>query len=203
MADTQDNWRAPRLFVADADRRDLVVWLQQYGLTRHPLILLQPGNKRTLKRGRRGQLGDDKFWPVERWADLIRGVLARDADLRVVLCGVPAEHRVLRTIAHAAACERVVEAATQLPLRRLLALQERASAMISVDTGPAHTAAALGCPLIVLYGAANPVQWLPRSPTGSAVIALGGPPQRSRVAQIALDEVIAAWDRLPLRPLPA
>lgn len=74
--------------------------------------------------------------------------------------------------------------------------------MISVDTGPAHAAAAMGCPLIVLYGAHSPAQWLPRSPSGSAVIGLGGPPQRHRVSEIALEEVLAAWDRLPLR-LPA
>ncbi|MER3546856.1 MAG: hypothetical protein C4338_04305, partial [Rhodanobacteraceae bacterium] len=90
----------------------------------------------------------------------------------------------------------------ELPLRRLLALCERASAMISVDTGPAHAAAAMDCPLIVLYGAAQPAQWLPRSPGSSPVIALGGPPQRTRVAQIEVDEVLAAWAKLPLRSCP-
>jgi len=71
--------------------------------------------------------------------------------------------------------------------------------MISIDTGPAQAAAALGCPLIVLYGAQPPSLWLPRSPIGSAVVALGGLPQRNRVDLISLDEVIAAWQGLPLR----
>jgi heptosyltransferase-2/heptosyltransferase-3 len=53
--------------------------------------------------------------------------------------------------------------------------------------------------LIVLYGAQPPSLWLPRSPTGSAVVALGGLPQRNRVDQIAPGEVIAAWQTLPLR----
>jgi heptosyltransferase-2/heptosyltransferase-3 len=71
--------------------------------------------------------------------------------------------------------------------------------MVSIDTGPAQAAAALGCPLIVLYGAQPPSLWLPRSPTGSMVMALGGLPQRNRVEQIRLDEVIAALQRLRFR----
>ena len=39
----------------------------------------------------------------------------------------------------------------ELPLPRLLALQERAHSMISVNTGPAHSAAAMGCPLVVMF----------------------------------------------------
>ena len=201
MSEARESGRAPRLYVSDIDRADLDQWLRKYGLLDKPLVLLQPGNKRTLKRGRAGQLGDEKAWPNERWVGLIHAVLARDPQIHVVLCGVPAEGKVLRAIARAANSDRVTEASQELPLRRLMALCECASAMISVDTGPAHAAAALGCPLIVLYGAASPAQWLPRSPVGSAVVALGGPPQRTHVAQIGLDEVLAAWAKLPLRAL--
>jgi len=88
-------------------------------------------------------------------------------------------------------------------LCRLLALLEVAQAMVSVDTGPAHMAAALGCPLIVLYGDASPANWLPRSPVGSDVQALGGPPVSSRVSDISLDAVLAAWDRLTPRKVGA
>ena len=199
MERIQENSRAPRLFVNDSDRADLDAWLHRHDLNDGPLVLLQPGNKRTLKRGRAGQLGDDKAWPGERWVELVRQLLARDPALHIILCGVPAERAVLRAIASAVDSDRVIEASSELPLRRLLALLERASGMISVDTGPAHAAAAMGCPLIVLYGASSPLQWLPRSPSGSAVVGLGGPPLRSRVAEISLDEVLAAWDALPLR----
>lgn len=83
-----------------------------------------------------------------------------------------------------------------------MALAEIADGMLSVDTGPAHVAAAMGCPLVVLFGAQPLSLWLPRSPTGSAVIALGGPPQRSRVGEISPHEVIAALRGLPPRDLP-
>jgi heptosyltransferase-2/heptosyltransferase-3 len=190
---------APCLAVNHADRTDLNAWLRAHGCEDAPLVLLQPGNKRTLKRGRVGQIGDSKQWPLANWAALIDAVLERRPDARIVLCGTPPEAPLLRAIAAAAHSDRVLTAADGPTLRRLLALCERAVAMISVDTGPAQAAAALGCPLIVLYGSALPSLWLPRSPTGSAIIALGGLPERNRVDQIAPDEVIAAWQSLPLR----
>lgn len=194
-----DALHAPCLIVQDADRIDLHAWLRVRGFDDAPLVLLQPGNKRTLKRGRAGQLGDDKQWPLENWVGLIHALLERDPALKIILCGAPPEAALLRTIATTAASARVLAAGDELPLRRLLALCEHATAMISIDTGPAQAAAALGCPLIVLYGAQPPSLWLPRSPSGSAVVALGGLPQRNRVDQIPLDEVLAAWRALPLR----
>ncbi len=53
-----------------------------------PLVLIQAGNKRTLKRGRRVGTSDAKYWPPQRWGALARGVLealparARVADRR-------------------------------------------------------------------------------------------------------------------------
>ncbi|HEX5352565.1 MAG TPA: glycosyltransferase family 9 protein [Rhodanobacteraceae bacterium] len=190
---------APCLYVSHADRLDLHAWLRARGFDDAALVLVQPGNKRTLKRGRAGQLGDDKQWPMVRWVGLIHAVLARRPDAKVVLCGAPPEAALLERIAEAANSKRVLAAGNELPLRRLLALAEHAAAMISIDTGPAQAAAALGCPSIVLYGAQPPSLWLPRSPTGSPVIALGGLPLRDRVDLISLDEVLAAWQALPLR----
>jgi heptosyltransferase-2/heptosyltransferase-3 len=194
-----DRWLAPRLFVADADRADCARWLQTRGFHGHPVILLQPGNKRTLKRGRLGQFGNDKAWPVARWAALAATLSQQTPDARVLLCGAPPEAALLSEIQVQANSAAVHVAAEDLPLRRLLALCEVAQAMVSVDTGPAHIAAALGCPLIVLYGDAPPRNWLPRSASGSEVIPLGGPPVSERVDAIALDDVLAVWNRLTLR----
>jgi len=198
-ADVRQAPKAPCLVVQSADRADLLAWLRAHAFDDAPLLLLQPGNKRTLKRGRAGQLGDDKQWPLANWIGLIRAVLALKPELRIILCGAPPEAALLRRIASGAGSERVLAAGDELPLRRLLALCEHATAMISIDTGPAQAAAALGCPLVVLYGAQSPTRWLPRSATGSPVIALGGLPERNRVDRITLDEVTAAWQALSSR----
>lgn len=194
-----DTPHAPSLVVGDADRADLHAWLRARGFDDAPLVLLQPGNKRTLKRGRAGQLGDDKRWPLENWIGLITHLLDDPEGYRVVLCGAPPEAAMLRGIAASVSSERVLAAGDELPLRRLLALCAHAAMMVSIDTGPAQAAAALGCPLVVLYGAQPPSLWLPRSPGDSAVIALGGLPQRRRVDEIALAEVLAAVSRLEPR----
>ena len=100
----------------------------------------------------------------------------------------------LEEIQRAATLAQLVVA--ELPLRRLLALCACAHSMISIDTGPAHAAAAMGLPLVVMYGAEAPRRWLPRSPTGSPVVAVGGPPRATRVDQIAVDEVFNAWQSM-------
>ena len=112
-------------------------------------------------------------------------------DAAVVLCGAPQEGALLHEIQFAAGTPAVV--AAELGLRQLLAMSESAHSMISVDTGPAHAAAALGLPLVVMFGAESQRVWLPRSPSGSAVLGIGGPPVSSRVDQISVQEVVKAW----------
>ena len=68
--------------------------------------------------------------------------------------------------------------------------------MISVDTGPAHAAAALGAPVVVLFGGASQSVWLPRGGSGRSIIGLGGRPERNHVAAISVQEVVDAWDTL-------
>lgn len=191
---------APGLALCDADRSDRDAWLHARGWRGEPLWLLQPANKRSVRRsGPRAAADDDKAWPRQCWVTVLRALHADLPDARFVLCGAPKEFSLLQAIAEGAGVAGVDIAARELPLRRLMALAEIACGMLSVDTGPAHVAAALGCPLVVLFGAQSPQVWCPRSPTGSAVIALGGPPQRARVAQITVEEVIAALRGLPLR----
>ena len=184
---------APRLRVSDAERAALDAWLAGQGWAARPLVLVQPGNYRSMRRRRDAAAVDmdSKAWPAERWVSLLHQVHAAVPDALLLLCGAPQEGRMLQELAAEAAMPQVKVA--ELPLRRLLALCELAHSMISVDTGPAHAAAALGVPLVVMYGAELPRQWLPRSPCGSPVVAVGGPPRSGRVDQIAVDEVFSAW----------
>ena len=183
---------APLLTVSAAARAECAAWLERQGWGERTLILVQPGNRRTM-RGRRLRVSaaDDKAWPLERWAALLHRIHARLPQAVIVLCGAPRESLLLEWIAAAAQLPAV--AAVELPLPRLLALCARAHSMISVDTGPAHAAAALGLPLVVLFGAHSQQQWLPRSPTGSPVSGVGGPPQSNRLDQISVEAVFAAW----------
>jgi ADP-heptose:LPS heptosyltransferase len=188
--------------VSAAARADCAAWIEAQGLTGRPLVLVQPGNRRTMRGGRlRISSEDDKAWPIERWAELLRQVHRQMPQAGIVLCGAPRESLLLSWITAAAQLPAVL--AAELPLPRLLALCERAHSMISVDTGPAHAAAALSLPLVVLFGAHSQAEWLPRSPSGSAVVGVGGPPHSSRLDQISVPTVLEAWRGLELRPTTA
>jgi ADP-heptose:LPS heptosyltransferase len=183
---------APRLYVMEADVAELTAWLQSRGWDGRLRILIQPGNFRSMSaRREQWRENDDKAWPLAKWARLLHLVHAAMPEALIILCGAPAEAPMLKLIEVATALPQVVVA--QLPLRRLLALCQAADSMISIDTGPAHAAAALGLPLVVMYGAENPRLWLPRSPSGSPVLAIGGPPLSRSVAEISAAEVFNTW----------
>ena len=184
---------SPRLRVLDVERAERDRWLRARGFRGEPLVVVQPGNHRTMGRRRlrnwRGR--DDKLWPVERWVRLLHKLHARLPDARLILRGAAAEMPLLESIRAAAGLTCVTSAGTEL--RPLFALCEVAHSMISVDSGPAHSAAALGAPLVVLYGTQSSQVWLPRSSNGSPVLGLGGPPQFERAEQISVDAVFDAW----------
>lgn len=190
----------PEFVVSARARADCDQWLLAHGLAGHPLVLLQPANKRTLRwNGVRKADHDDKSWPAEHWARVVAAIRASLPDARVLLCGSAAERGFLDDLRTTIAQPGVEVVAGQLPLSRLRALLTVAHSMISVDTGPAHLAAAMGCPLVVMFGSVAPSHWQPRSRAPDAVRVLGGPPRSTRVDAIAPEQVIEAWLALPLR----
>jgi ADP-heptose:LPS heptosyltransferase len=192
--------RAPRpqLHLLPDELTTARAWLAQHAGGARQVILVQPGNYRTLS-SRRDELRDrdDKAWPLENWVTLLLRVAEAQPEAVVLVCGAPQESAMIAQIVSAARHERVVSAA--LPLRPFLALCRLAHSMISIDTGPAHAAAALGVPLTVMYGAESPKKWLPVSGEGSPVLAVGGPP-RSRVAALSVDEVFQRWQETLYSP---
>jgi ADP-heptose:LPS heptosyltransferase len=196
---------APRLEITPAERAECEAWLAAKGWLGRPLVLVQPGNQRTMKSSTRARISpdDDKAWPMDRWAALLAHVRQRMAGAVILLVGAPQEAGFLEAVRGAADPSSVGIAL--LPLRRLFALCAVSHSMISVDTGPAHAAAAVGLPLVVLFGASPPRLWQPRSAAASPVIAVGGAPVASRVDEIAEPVVFEAWcgllERLRAEPV--
>jgi heptosyltransferase-2/heptosyltransferase-3 len=184
----------PRLYVLDSERAERDAWLKSKGWLGRELIVVQPGNHRSMgpRRERWRRLNtDDKWWPLERWAELLQRIQAARPQALLVLRGSQEEVPMLEEIRAVTGLDGVAVVGTTL--RELYALCQGASSVVSVDTGPAHAAAALSVPLVVLYGAESPRYWLPRSPSGSPVVGVGGPPVSNRADQVSVDTVFEAW----------
>lgn len=191
----------PELLVSEKERAECHRWLVDREWLGQPLVLLQPANKRTVRwNGVRAASDDDKQWPIAHWAKVAAAIHVQLPHARILLCGSQAEADYLESIRKAMVQPGVEVIAKDLPLTRLKALLAVAHSMISVDTGPAHMAAAMGCPLVVMFGSVSPAHWTPRGGAPDAVHVLGGPPH-NRVDAITPEAVIDAWHALPARKL--
>jgi len=188
------------LQVGEQQRIDLDAWLRARGLSATPLILIQIGNKRTMRRGLRRLAVNNKYWPNERWAEVLRQVRVQHPEHAIVLLGTGPEYALNQEVAVLANIARLHNAADDLPIPRLVALLARAAGLITVDSGPAHAAAAVGCPLVVLFGKALPSLYRPWGTAGAEVKVLCGQVAgEPDMLGIEAHSVIAAWSSLKLR----
>jgi ADP-heptose:LPS heptosyltransferase len=194
---------APGAYLAVSARQqaDLDAWLEARGLDDAPLVLVQGGNKRTMRRGLRRLAVNHKYWPNERWAAVMLYLRARCPGHRIVLLGTGPEYALNQELIAAARIPDVCNAADDLPIPRLIALLSRARGLVTVDSGPAHAAAAVGCPLVVLFGRASPALYRPWGAQGADVKVLTGCIDgEPSMLGISAAQVMEAWSTLELRP---
>jgi ADP-heptose:LPS heptosyltransferase len=188
------------LEVTDTQRLALEAWLRQRNLADRPLILVQIGNKRTMRRGLRRLAHNSKYWPNERWAEVLRYLRERHRHHAIVLLGTGPEHQLNQELAALVKIADLHNAADDLPIPRLVALLQRADGLITVDSGPAHAAAAVGCPQVVLFGKALPSLYRPWGTAGADVRVLCGRIDgEPNMLGIETGSVTAAWSTLKLR----
>lgn len=183
----RDAW--PELGVSAAQLDDLHNWRVARGFNAAAPILVQPGNKRTMRRGPRQRASNAKYWPEERWAEVLRGLRALHPAHPILLLGVPQEAALNDEILQQAAIANAHNVAHELPVPRLVALCAAALGMVSVDTGPAHVAGAVNCPVVVLFGRADPAVYAPRS-------ALQKVRWLQPLPQLLPENVLSQWQRL-------
>jgi heptosyltransferase-1 len=87
----------------------------------------------------------EKQWPAERFRELVRWA----GDRAVAVWG-PGEEELARATG--------ARTAPRTNLRQLAGLLRDASVVVGGDTGPLHLAAALGTPVVGLYGPTNPAR---------------------------------------------
>jgi ADP-heptose:LPS heptosyltransferase len=129
-----------------------------------------------------------KQWHLDRFAAVARQLgSARDAT--VVLTGAPGDRPLVDALLTDLGQMRVVDAAGQADLPTLAALLSQLDVFVTGDTGPMHLAAAVGTPIVALFGPSQPARYgplasvqrvvrvdLPCSPCGQVRL----PPDRCR-----------------------
>ncbi len=113
-----------------------------------PLILLHPTARYV-----------DKAWPLERFSAIADWF--GEQGFSVGLIGSQRETQIGQQIVNLSKHKPInLMGKTRLP--QLTALMKRSRLLIGNDGGPMHIAAAVGCPVLGLFGPTNPAVWGPR-----------------------------------------
>lgn len=100
-----------------------------------------------------------KAWPPDRFAAL--GDAFHERGFQVALVGSP-EERPIGTEILQTAKRPMISLIGNTRLLELAALMTRCRLFVGNDAGPMHMAAAVGCPVVALFGPSNPAVWAPR-----------------------------------------
>lgn len=131
---------SPRLWVSPDTRVAVVQRLTSLGISPHqPYIVVHPFGSTARQ-----------WWPVDRVAGLARFAAGR--GYRTVLVGGKESRGVVAPELR----EDGIDARGLLEIQELLAVVERASAVVTTDSGPFHVAGALGVRAVGLFRASRP-----------------------------------------------
>ncbi len=131
---------------AEADVAEL---LSVHGLSQSDFIHIHPASRWQFK-----------CWPAERTAQLIDAL--QQAGERVVLTAAPtADESALIAAVLSKTRSAPLNLAGKLSLKSLAALSRRARLFIGVDSAPMHIAAAMGTPVVALFGPSGELEWGP------------------------------------------
>lgn len=156
--------------------------------------------------GRYLVLNPGAAWPNKRWPAERFGALAsrlRDATgLRALVTWGPSERALAESVA--AASDGAAELAPPTAIADLSVLMRDAALVVSGDTGPLHIAAAMGTPLVGLYGPTWPERNGPWHPADRVISRAGGCVCHHKrqclrgapcINEIDIEEVVAASEQ--------
>jgi len=139
-----------KLAVAEEERAAMSARLASLGIEQGaPFVAVNPG----------ATYGSAKRWYPDRFA-AVADVLSGEWGAGVVIVGSTAEARLAGEI-EAAMRRPPVNLAGKTTVRELMALLSLSSFLVTNDSGPMHIGAALGVPLVAIFG---PTDWRRTSP---------------------------------------
>lgn len=174
--------------VAPAERARADALWSALGLDDKDVLALAPGGGRNP-----GMTLQAKHWAPERYAALAAR-LYHERGLIPLLTGDVHDHDATDHVAHLLhrADIPVADATGFTTIGDLAALYGRCTVFVGADSGPTHLAAAMGIPVIAVFGPTDPAVYAPYSPLA---VALRGPSGVS-TDEVSVDRVAAAASSL-------
>lgn len=136
------------LYTGLEEERRVTLLIESFSLGECIPVIVHPGARYRSKE-----------WPAERWSMLIDRIQG-DLGYPVVITGGNKEKEVIRSITFRMKTP-VRSLAGQTSVLELAALFRKAALFIGSDSGPMHIAAAVGTPVIALFGPTDPLVWGP------------------------------------------
>lgn len=134
--------------ISAEDRAWAAEWIREQGLDDTCLIGMHPGAGAAVSL--KHWQGDHKRWPKERFAEVARRLIS-DRNCTVLLTGGPEEEPLKEEVRQASGVPANVRAVSAT-LPRTAALLSHCALMISNDSGLMHVAAAVGIPVLAIFG---------------------------------------------------
>jgi len=132
--------------ISDVERCKVEELMRSHGLSSKSFVVLAPATRWA-----------HKHWINERWAKLAEVVYER-WHMSSVLIGSEGDLSLLKYIANRCASP-IHMFAGLVSLRECAYLVGQASALIGVDSFPAHVGYAMGIPTLILYGPTSSLKW--------------------------------------------
>ncbi len=104
-----------------------------------------------------------KQWDLERFTD-VADRLITGAGATVVLTGSTADRPLVEIVQRRLSPARVIDLAGEANLLAVAAIFEQLDLLVTGDTGPMHLAAAVGTPIVAVFGPSDPARYAPRGP---------------------------------------
>jgi lipopolysaccharide heptosyltransferase II len=109
-----------------------------------------------------------KRWPVRHFA-AVADWLVEEFQIKIILLGGPEETEVgARLLGQVKRPEEIINLVGKTTLKEAAALVQMCSLFVSDDSGLMHVAAALGTPVVGIFGCTDPGKNAPLSPAGTA-----------------------------------
>ena len=138
----------PEVYIYSEVRQQDKEEFDDFSANGQPLVLLHPTARYVFKA-----------WPLERFAAVADWLSGK--GIRVALIGSQREILIGQQIMNLTK-HKPINLMGKTRLSQLTALMKRSLLLIGNDGGPMHIAAAVGCPVLGLFGPTDPAVWGPR-----------------------------------------